>query len=211
MAQRAVEAGGGRPPRRIVVVEERPWRQDFGSQRVRRQRPPGFATRKLGVHTSAEQKAATYGALRLLIERGRLVLSAAAEELRRELLMTSVDLTATGGERIGARSGHDDLADSLALALAPYRRDSGDWRTLIGDLAEARHEDTAVPAALGSAATPGGVAVPLGAGRLPLFASVAGAELTVPPGTDRQGRDDFGARVRAAREHRQKETTDAQT
>jgi hypothetical protein len=88
-----------------------------------------------GVHTSAPLKSATYSAVRLAFEQGRLVLPASATDLRRELLLTRVQLLQSGGERIEAGTGHDDLADALMLAAGPYKQGE-EWRSRLGDALE---------------------------------------------------------------------------
>lgn len=101
-----------------------------------RERPAATRPELAMLTTSAASKSATYGALRMLMEQGRLVLPASAEGLLRELLLLRVALSQTGGERIEAGVGHDDLCDALAAALGPYQGSQGDWRTRLGDVAE---------------------------------------------------------------------------
>jgi len=146
---------------------------------VSRAMPDGeFRTQLCRIATSAASKAATFGALRLLIESGRLLIPAGAGELYRELLMLGVELTAGGSERIEARVGHDDLADALSLALGPYRDREGRWRTVIGDLADsgrALPQQAALARGSGElATTASGAAVP----RRPLWQSIASCEVT---------------------------------
>jgi hypothetical protein len=88
------------------------------------------------VTTSQASKGATYGAIRMLLEQGRLVLPASATELLRELLLLRVTLTQQGGERIEAGIGKDDLADALYLAAGPYQDRRGEWRSRLVDAAE---------------------------------------------------------------------------
>jgi hypothetical protein len=88
------------------------------------------------VHTDGAVKAATYSAIRLALEQGRLVVPASAVELRRELLLLRVTLLASGGERIEASREHDDLPDALMLACGPYRDGGGAWRSRLGDMLE---------------------------------------------------------------------------
>ena len=163
VAERPLEHGGGRR-RRFVIVEDNadPFRAPPSRPRPA---PTGFATLKIAAHVNATMKAATYSALRLLVERGQLLLPASATELRRELELLRVDLSPSGTERIEASSGHDDLSDALALALGPYQR-GREWRTIIGDLA-----------GRGPDAGAAGASVPT----FPEWASVAGAEVTAPP------------------------------
>jgi hypothetical protein len=84
------------------------------------------------VTTTQASKAATYGRLRMALEQGRLVIPASATELLRELLLLRVQITQSGGEKIEAGSGHDDLADGLYLACGPYNTPEG-WRSRLGD------------------------------------------------------------------------------
>ncbi len=86
-------------------------------------------------HTTAEMKSATYGGLRMLLEQGRLALPLGATDLLRELLLLRVSLNQTGGEKIEAGVGHDDLADSLMLAMGPYQDYDGKWHSRLGDAA----------------------------------------------------------------------------
>ncbi|HWF31962.1 MAG TPA: terminase family protein [Solirubrobacteraceae bacterium] len=88
------------------------------------------------IHTTAGMKGATYGALRMFMEQGRLVLPEDAVELLRELLLLRVTLAQTGGEKIEAGIGHDDLADALMLASGPYQDRAGAWRSRLGDAIE---------------------------------------------------------------------------
>jgi hypothetical protein len=136
---------------------------------------PGFRA----VYTSQEMKAAVFSALRLMVERGALVIPACYTELIRELRLLRVELTAGGGERIEAMTGHDDLAHALAFALQPRKRRDGRWY-----VGAARATDPAadpVPArVLGRdvelVSTGGGVELP----REPAVQSVDGAEVLVP-------------------------------
>jgi len=123
------------------------------------------------IHTSGALKAATYGALRMLLEQGKLVLPASAEGLLRELLLLRVELTQQGGERIEAGVGHDDLADSFMLALGPYQDSSGQWRSRLGDAAE-REGVPASRALSGETVTTGaGLVLP----RRPVLARMGGS------------------------------------
>ncbi|MDP9416807.1 MAG: terminase family protein [Actinomycetota bacterium] len=197
---RPASAGGGRR-RGVCVVDdspgvvrrpERPWWAEEQEQRPARE----FTTAKAQVHTSAELTAATYSMLRLMLDRGQLVIPAAAEDLRRELLLLSVDLTQGGTERIEASRGHDDRSDSLMLAAGPYKR-QGRWRSWLGDLAErAALPDPPLPEGLPTVRTGAGLEVPVGA-----YASVGGRDLTLPPGTPQpRASHPDAAQVRAAYE-----------
>jgi hypothetical protein len=168
--QRSPLNGGG-GPRRLALVDAQEF--EYGSIRKRldrealratltaRESQP-FRTKKLPIHTTGELKAAAYSTLRLLIDQGRLLLPASAEDLLRELLMLRVDLTPSGMERIEASSGHDDMADALMLALCPFRDKTGRWRTMLGQLAQ--HTE------------PSAVAMP----RRPVWRSVRGMETNGP-------------------------------
>ncbi len=180
IAERPLEDGGG-SRRRFVVIEEGfdPFADPLRSAPRPRSRPPGFVTRKVAFTTTAASKAVAFSALRLLLEQGRLVLPAGAEDLARELLMLRVDLAPAGGERIEASSGHDDLAMALALSTLPYRRRDGEWRSWLAELAEPRRP---LPDASGARAP--GPTVRTGAGievpRTPAWASIDGTEVTAP-------------------------------
>lgn len=194
LASRAPEAGGGRRRGGPVMVDV----EDVLMPKRRRRRPllplPGeprpFSSRVILCHTSAASKAAGYGALRLLVDHELLLLPASATDLLRELLLLRVDLTPSGTERIEAPgSAVDDLADALLLSTVPYRsRRDGRWRTVLGDLCspgQALHEprvDLAALEGLATVATGGGVEVP----RTPVWASVRGPEVTVPPAAVRE-------------------------
>lgn len=70
-----------------------------------------------GVHTTNQLKEDAFGALRMLIQQGRLVLPN-HPGLLRQLHALEFEVTETGAVRIAVpeRAGHDDLAMSLALA-----------------------------------------------------------------------------------------------
>jgi hypothetical protein len=145
-------------------------------------------TRVVGVDTTQALKQAGYTSLRLLIEGGRLLLPASAADLRRELLMLRVELTAAGGERVGAPgTAVDDLADALMLATYPYRGRDGEWRTLLARAADPAYR-LPEPAVDGLATAPtvrtgGGVEVPAD----PAWVSVGGSLLTLPAGLSERG------------------------
>lgn len=132
-----------------------------------------FATALRRYVTSQANKAPVFASLRSLIESEALLIPSDATELIRELLMLRVEIL-RHGDRIEAKRGHDDLADALAFALTPHNR-SGEWSTWIGNLADpaARVPEPAV-------------AVPVTAHlpRDPVLQSVAGPQLTIPPGVD---------------------------
>lgn len=187
IAERPLSHGGGLR-RRFVLVDptrEDPFRDAPTRPRGLDRAALGFATVKIAAHVNAAMKASLYSTLRMLVERGQLLLPASATELRRELELLRVDLSPTGGERIqAAAGGHDDLSDALALSLGPYQR-GREWRTIVGDLA-GRGSD---------AAGHRGAHVPT----FPQWASVAGGEVTAPPSPP--GLDPFAdarARVRDA-------------
>ncbi|HEV7483606.1 MAG TPA: hypothetical protein VGO13_10960 [Solirubrobacterales bacterium] len=188
--RRRPEHGGGRR-RRVVSwsYEEELANARKPRKRFRERSPePAFVTKKIALHVTSESKSATYSALRLLIDRGQLLLPASAEELRRELLMLKVTLGQTGNERIEASGGgHDDLADALAAALGPFKdRRDGKWKTRLGLMAASRRELPNLHAENHLAEltlTGSGLAIPA----RPVWASVAGPELsgdldvTAPP------------------------------
>jgi hypothetical protein len=139
MRERRPEMGGGKAARFTIVSAVDAFTRRAAPQKYKppqRERPTAFVTTKNLHHVTAPSKAATYSALRLLVDKQQLLIPRSAEDLIRELLMLRVDLNPSGGERIEASSGHDDMADSLALSLAPHRLDSGEWRTQISRLAE---------------------------------------------------------------------------
>lgn len=132
-----------------------------------------FTTMKRGIHTTSAVKSAIYSTLRLLVNRERLLISSSSTDLLRELLLLRVQLTPAGNEAIDASSGHDDLADALALSLAPYRSADDSIRTVVGDLL--RPGVPSVPTAAPGGdwvAGPGGMRVP----RRPQWLSVRGVD-----------------------------------
>jgi hypothetical protein len=184
LRRRPRHLGGGRKPPPVVLIEEDPYADDVGRRRRpldRSLRPEPKVTDVRGVRFSQPMKMAAYGALRLLIQRGALLLPASAVELRRELLNLRVGLSRTGGETFEAGpGGHDDLADALVLALRPYRRPTdGAWRTVVGDWSDMPVPSVDVPPGLfasGAVSTGGGVELPA----VPVWASMAAREVTVP-------------------------------
>ncbi len=145
LRKRDPESGGGRPTSQSILMDVEKYERMRDEQLRRKrervsawhhQRPPEpFVTQKGEIHVSSQSKAATYGALHILIDRGQLLIPRDADQLIRELLLLQVDITATGQDRIEASSGHDDLPDALSLATVPHSED-GRWRTLLTDLAE---------------------------------------------------------------------------
>lgn len=133
---------------------------------------PGAVGRMEFVSTSQESKSATYSSIRMLLEQGRLVFPASATELLRELLLLRVELTASGGERIEASKGHDDLADALYLATGPWRDSGGTWRNRVTQASEQSMPPVSVdPEDEGIALTGSGFALP----REPEFVRMGGA------------------------------------
>lgn len=192
--KRPAEQGGARAPSRYMLLEEGGGAPDFEEQlqrhaqaqraafnRARMGHAEPFHTRIVGVQTTAALKAATYSRLRMLVDAGRLVFPAAAEDLRRELLLLRVELTPTGTERIEASSGHDDLPDALMLAAGPYQDRDRRWRSVLGDLAEPDARLPAItshePPECAPVALPDGREVP----RRPVWQSVRGPETTGAP------------------------------
>jgi hypothetical protein len=185
---RPYAAGGGSVPSRWVMVEEHGWdptREE--PRRVKRKPSAGFVTEKLPVHTTAALKAATYSSMRMLFDRGALVIPASAEDLIRELLMLRVSLGASGGEHIEAVSGaHDDLPDALMLAMTPYRRRQGsDWQSLVANLSHPASQlgEPVIPGAVWAqdhVPGPDGMQVP----RRPAWVSPMGGQVSLPAGLD---------------------------
>ena len=185
--RRSPRAGGGKKPRYVVIEDDG---SDMRSDRERlahlRRPAAGFVTISKRHTTSSASKAAMYSALRFLVERQQILIPTSAEQLVKELLMLRVDLTASGTERVEAGSGHDDCADSLAMALGPYRPKSQastpvPWSIKVSEYADprARVPDPLLPAGAFRAPTFDDT----GRGR-PAWQSVNGPELTVPPGLD---------------------------
>jgi hypothetical protein len=182
MAGRAGTGGGGRE--RVIALPS-PWEipdvREWARARDRAMLRQGvggatFHTRRQFVTTSAGSKAATYSELRLLLDRGQLVLPAGVPELTRELLLLRVTLTETSEKIHAAGSGHDDLADALMLAAGPYRDREGAWRTRLGDLLDARRDlpPCADPEHPGEVSTGAGRWLP----RAPVLQSVDGVEVS---------------------------------
>jgi hypothetical protein len=106
--------------------------------------------------------------------------------------MLRVDLTASGGERVEAGSGHDDLADALMLAMAPHKTEDGHWTTALERWADPRRQSShAAPQQLEieTAETPGGRLVP----RSLTYQSVSGRSLTLDPSAVRSKKTRVGA------------------
>lgn len=139
-------------------------------------------SRLLALTTSAASKAAGYSALRLLVDRGQLLIPREARDLVAELLTLRLDLTASGLERVeAAGSAHDDLTDALVAALSPVRDREGRWRTHVGELAALELPPPRLPdgldlARLERSVLAGGRSVP----RTPVWQSPRGVAVTVP-------------------------------
>jgi len=185
MAKRHAEAGGAPPQRRLRVLCEGIPPDDWAevdAELRRRPRPrPGFRSALVSFTTTAEAKAATASSLRLMLDAGRLLISAESEDLLREMRLASVDLSATGTERISASAGHDDLFDALWLACWPQRQRGGGWTNALAALANPARSLPEPPLAAAKFATPtvlsgGGRRVP----RCPPWVSVAGPEVSLP-------------------------------
>ena len=204
LRERAAELGGGIPPSKAIVVDaanlddfltgKRHWIHPSQARSAR-----AFVTTKVAVHTSAPIKSVLFSTLRLLVEREQLLIPADAHELRRQLALLRVDLSATGLERVEASTGHDDLADALAFALIPLRRRNGEWKTFIGDLAEQPLPAPAIDLRdldLPTVTTGGGLALP----RRPLWQSPRGTAVTVPEGVDPRPRERIDPRLQDLRD-----------
>jgi hypothetical protein len=153
------------------------------------------------VAVTAESKAATFGAIRLMIHREQLLVPESAVELRRELLLLKVELTPQGLERI--ETGGRDFASALALASGPYRH-RGEWKNLLLQMSEraAGQRPATVPeevARLPHVITGGGLSLP----RTPAWEGFAGDEITLPPGAaaaETDSKSEAAARREAAME-----------
>jgi hypothetical protein len=194
-----------RPGYRESIVESHLWHEvgggDWTSGEAEQVRHPAtVSTAFYPVYTSQEMKAATFSALRLLIERGALIIPATFSELIRELTLLRVELTAGGGERIEASAGHDDLAHAMAFALAPVKARDGRWRVGLSSLADPAADVPPVHLAKREGVelvrTGGGVELP----RVPVLQSIDGGELTGPESDERDQTPaaDLSERVRAA-------------
>lgn len=99
----------------------------------------GSAASVVGVHTDNRSKEDGFGAMKLLMQRGELVLPRSYPALLRQLAALEFETLDSGSVRIAVpeRAGHDDVAMSCMLALgeqveaalswrAPMRH-SGDW------------------------------------------------------------------------------------
>ena len=135
------------------------------------------------VATTAAKKAAAYGAIRYLLEEGRLVLPR-HPELLRQLAGLRFEVGDRGHLRIEAEDAavHDDVADALMLAAGPYRPTGqrASTRVALQELAARSIPEAPLPAGAGeleTVVTPGGLRL----ARRPFLQSVAGAELTLPP------------------------------
>lgn len=119
--------------------------QHLRELRGRTLRPAG---RRWNPHaTSAQSKAAGYGALLALLERGQVVLPR-HPDLLRQLAGLRFEQGERGMVRIGAEDAatHDDVADAVMLAAGPYRRDGERaLRVVLQHLAGARVPDGDVP------------------------------------------------------------------
>lgn len=188
LERRPFVLGGGRPRYGTVVVSETG--HDF-TKPVPKPKPrprfKGYVTAKVPVTTSAASKAATWSAIRLLIDKGELLLPASATDLIRELQLLRIDLTQGGNERIeGATGTHDDLADAMCTAAIPYRlQRGGGWRCSLADAADERRSFPEVPVPPEVAASPhvpgpNGIEIPV----RPAWQSVAADHLTIPQGLD---------------------------
>ena len=97
--------------------------------------------------TSAQSKAAGYGVLLALLERGQIVLPR-HPDLLRQLAGLRFEQGERGMVRIGAEDAatHDDAADSVFLAAGPYRPEgSRTFRVVLQNLAASRVPDGDVP------------------------------------------------------------------
>jgi hypothetical protein len=179
LRERRPEAGGA-PARNWTIIDDRPGTKARQKASPWQKANPSWRSVLNPIHVSSTSKAATYSALRLLIDGGQLLLPASASELLRELQLLSVDLSPSGDEHIEASTGHDDLADALSLAMGPYRDAAGRWRTVLGDIADPRRDPApSFPAAhLPHVTTGSGLRVPAAG----IYQSVSGTGVTAPDG-----------------------------
>lgn len=181
LRRRKAEDGGGRRGGYMILDESPDRPRKPPSAWDRKEAKERFVTRVNPIHNSAASKAAAYIKLRMLLDGGQLVLPESAVELRRELLLLTVDLSPGGTERIEAGTGHDDCADALALALGPQKpKGAPGWTTTLGRVADPRRPaippDLPPNIELETVTTPSGIEVP----RAAVFQSVAGRHVTVP-------------------------------
>jgi hypothetical protein len=204
-------AGGG--PGRPRVVSWTAAAELAAARRGRKVRLPHaptgprshFHTAVRQVFTTAPMKAAGFGLMRLMLERDRLRIPAAAVELRTELMHLRSTLTQSGVERIEAGWGHDDMAMAMMLALQPWRdRQHGgeSWRLRLSDLSDPRRPVPPISIEPDELARLTGATVLTGAGaevaRTPVWQSIFGGETTAPGGSLRVLQED--PRMREARE-----------
>lgn len=143
---------------------------------------------------NAARKADAYFRLKTMCERGQLVF-ARDEGLIRELTGLRAEYRPTGTVGIEAASlaGHDDRADAVMLATAPYR--TGAARTVLGEIAAKAGPESDQGEVGETTETGGGLIVP----RKPALQSVRGSELTLPevPRALRSPQDENVNRIRA--------------
>lgn len=187
LAARSRERGGGRRRNVVALTPEQILRDPPTAieRERRRAHGGGWTTEREAIFTTASMKASVFGAVRLMMEEGRLVLPACETELRSELLHLKSELTQSGVERISGLP-HDDLAMSLLLAAGPIPdRSKGKdaWRCRIAELARRGVPEVTVPAAMERVAT-----VSTGTGvevsKTPAWQSILGSELTLPADLD---------------------------
>jgi hypothetical protein len=139
MRERPRRLGGGRRGGVFLINPylRTSWERQTAEQAGRHDRPwddpplPPVVVRPVSV--SAEAKASAFGALRLLVHRVQLLIPESAVELRRELLLLRVEMTAAGLERV--ETGGRDFASALMLASGPHSH-RGEWRNLLLQMSE---------------------------------------------------------------------------
>jgi hypothetical protein len=128
------------------------------------------------VSTTAPKKAAGYGWLLSLLEQERLVL-ARHPDLLRQLAGLRYEQGERGMTRIesDAPGLHDDVADALMLATAPFSRD-GRTKCRLARFAQMRLPDAEVPVVADTVTKGGGLVLP----RSLFWQSVNGPEVSLP-------------------------------
>jgi len=183
LRERPWDQGGGVRRQAVVinVVDQDPFRAPTRPRALLR--PAGFVTTKVEVATTARTKSLVYERLRWLMDRGQLVIERGSD-LMRELAALRLELTPGGSEKIEARTGHDDLPDSLYIAAAPFKDGQGRLRCYLANLADRRRPEVPAPDLDEPVCTTGGGLRLL---RRPVLQSPGGSEITLPEGARPRG------------------------